>query len=234
MRHDVRVAYRELAPPPDLAHVVRCVWSRIGTGATELVLPDGCIDVVVRDGIAVVAGPDTGPVHVALAPGERVTGLRLWPGAAAALGIPADELRDRRVALEQLWGRAGAEAGERGAAGPAALADALRTRLASAQGDPRVLAAAARIARVPATPVPALAASVGLGERQLRRRFTGAVGYGPKTFARVARFRRALALLRAGEPPARAAAAAGFADQAHLTRELGALAGSTPAVLARG
>src|SRR5215217_2543415 len=106
MRHDVHVAYHELAPPPDLAHVVRCVWSRSGTGATELVLPDGCIDVVVRDGIAVVAGPDTGPVHVALAPGERVIGLRLWPGAAAAaLGVPADELRDRRVALEQLWGR---------------------------------------------------------------------------------------------------------------------------------
>lgn len=235
MRHDVHVAYRELAPPPDLAHVVRCVWSRSGTGATELVLPDGCIDVVVRDGIAVVAGPDTGPVHVALAPGERVIGLRLWPGAAAAaLGVPADELRDRRVALEQLWGRVGAEAGERGAYGPAALADALRTRLATAQADPRVFAAAAQIARLPATPVPALAASVGLGERQLRRRFTGAVGYGPKMFARVARFRRALALLRAGEPPAGAAAAAGFADQAHLTRELVVLAGITPAVLVRG
>jgi AraC-like DNA-binding protein len=234
MRDDVRVAYREFAPPPDLGHVVRCIWSRTGTGAPVLVLPDGCIDVIVRDGHAVVAGPDTRPVPVALAPGERVTGLRLWPGlAAAALGVPADELRDRRIALATLWGRAGAEAGARGADGPAALADALRTRLAAAEADPRVLAAARRLARVPATPVPELAAAVGLGERQLRRRFTGAVGYGPKTFARVARFRRALALLRAGEAPAGAAAAAGFADQAHMTRELGALAGRTPAALAR-
>jgi AraC-like DNA-binding protein len=229
------VAYEEHAPPPDLRHVACCVWSRSGTGAATLVLPDGCIDIVVRGGRAVVAGPDTGPVSVPLAAGERVTGLRLWPGAAAAaLGIPADELRDRRVALAELWGAAGTEAGERGEDGPAALADALRARIAGAQADPRVLAAARRIARAPATPVPALAAAVGLGERQLRRRFTGAVGYGPKTFARVARFRAALALLRAGEPPAGAAAAAGFADQAHLTRELGALAGLTPAVLARG
>jgi AraC-like DNA-binding protein len=84
---------------------------------------------------------------------------------------------------------------------------------------------------VPATPVPALAAAVGLGERQLRRRFDAAVGYGPKMLARVARFRRALALVRAGEPPAAAAYEAGYADQAHMTREMRALAGRTPAAL---
>jgi transcriptional regulator GlxA family with amidase domain len=95
-----------------------------------------------------------------------------------------------------------------------------------------VLLAAARLARAPDTPVPELAAAVGLGERQLRRRFAAAVGYGPKTFARVARFRRALYLVRAGEPLAAAAAGAGYADQAHMTREVGALAGRTPGALA--
>ena len=80
-------------------------------------------------------------------------------------------------------------------------------------------------------PVPALAASVDLGERQLRRRFAAAVGYGPKTFARVIRFRAALGRIRAGEPLASAALAAGYADQAHMTRELVALAGRTPGSL---
>jgi AraC-like DNA-binding protein len=84
---------------------------------------------------------------------------------------------------------------------------------------------------VPATPVPALADASGIGERQLRRRFAAAVGYGPKTFARIARFQRALALLRAGEPAAGAAYAAGYADQAHMTREMRALAGRTPSAL---
>ena len=93
-------------------------------------------------------------------------------------------------------------------------------------------AAAGLLARAPATPVPALASAVGLGERQLRRRFTAAVGYGPKTLARIVRFRVALGRVRAGEPLAAAALAAGYADQAHMTRELVALGGRTPGALA--
>jgi AraC-like DNA-binding protein len=228
----LRVAYRELLPPHDLAHLVRCIWIRTGTGGETLVLPDGCIDVIVRDGEAIVAGPDTGPVPGRLAPGEVVAGLRLRPGAGgAALGVAAEELRDVRVPLADLWGRAGRELGERAAADPLALARALRPRLAASALDLRVLEAARRLVREPAVPVPALAAAVDLGERHLRRRFAAAVGYGPKTFARVIRFRAALGRIRAGEPLASAALAAGYADQAHMTRELVALSGSTPGAL---
>jgi AraC-like DNA-binding protein len=227
------MAYRELAAPPELAHLLRCVWVRTGTSEEALVLPDGCLDVVVRDGHAVVAGADTGPVPVRLAPGEVVTGVRFAPGVAGrALGVPADELRDRRVALEQLWGRAGREVGERAGVDPVALARALAPRLAPAAPDPRVRAAVLRLVRAPDTPVPALAAAVELGERQLRRAFGAAIGYGPKTFGRVMRFRVAIALVRAGEPLASAALAAGYADQAHMTREIAALAGRTPGALA--
>jgi AraC-like DNA-binding protein len=227
------MAYRELPAPADLAHIVRCVWVRSGTAEQALVLPDGCVDVVVRDGRASVAGPDTGPVPVRLRPGEVVTGVRFAPGAAGvALGVPADELRDRRVALEDVWGRDGRIVGERAGADPIALARALAPRLKPVAPDPRVRAAAVRLARAPATPVPALAAAVELGERQLRRAFAAAVGYGPKTYARVIRFRVALGLVRAGEPLASAALAAGYADQAHMTREMAALAGRSPGALA--
>jgi len=232
VRHDVRVAYRELPPPHDLAHLVRCVWIRTGTGEDTLVLPDGCLDVIVRDGAAIVAGPDTGPVLGRLEQGGVIVGLRLRPGAGeAALGVPADELRDVRVPLEDLWGRDGRELGERAGDDPGALALALCPRLAASALDVRVMEAARRLARAPATPVPALAAAVGLGERHLRRRFAAAVGYGPKTFARIVRFRIALGHVRAGEPLAEAAAAAGYADQAHMTRELVALSGRTPGAL---
>jgi AraC-like DNA-binding protein len=232
MRDDVRVAYREFKPPPDVAHIVRCLWLRSDQAGAALVLPDGCVDVVVRAGHATVAGADTGPVPVALGAGDVVAGVRFHPGsAAAALGVPADELRDRRVALEDIWGRAGREVGERAGEDPFALLTAVRGRLVTAAPDARVRAAARRLDRVPATPVPELAADVSLGERQLRRRFAAAVGYGPKTFARVARFRRALHLIHAGEPLAAAAAEAGYADQAHMTREIAALAGRTPAAI---
>jgi AraC-like DNA-binding protein len=226
------VPYRELPPPPDLAHVVRCLWLREGSGEDALVLPDGCVDVVVRGGRALVAGPDTAPLEVPVAAGELIAGLRLRPGAGGAvLGVPADELRDGRLTLEDVWGPAGREIGERAAADPLALVAALRPRLAAAAPDPRVLAAARRLARMPGTPVPALADAVGIGERQLRRCFAAAVGYGPKTFARIARFHRALALVRAAEPAAAAAFAAGYADQAHMTREMRALGGRTPSAL---
>ncbi len=70
---------------------------------------------------------------------------------------------------------------------------------------------------------------MGLSERQLRRRFHAAAGYGPKTLQRVLRFRRFLAGPRGDL--ARAALEAGYADQPHLTREVARLAGTSPSRL---
>jgi AraC-like DNA-binding protein len=76
---------------------------------------------------------------------------------------------------------------------------------------------------------------VGLSERQLRRRVESAVGYSPRTLARIVRFQRFLAAARARRPEDRELAAlaadAGFADQAHLTREARSLGGLPPAAL---
>lgn len=58
----------------------------------------------------------------------------------------------------------------------------------------------------------------------------GSIGVGAKTFARLCRFERLLEGLAAA-PLARVAAAVGFADQAHLTHEVRALTGATPAQL---
>jgi len=70
-------------------------------------------------------------------------------------------------------------------------------------------------------------------ERQLRRRFDERVGYGPKTLAANLRFQRLVAELRSARLElAAAAAAAGYADQAHLSRESLRLAGLSPRELA--
>jgi transcriptional regulator GlxA family with amidase domain len=106
--------------------------------------------------------------------------------------------------------------------------------------DPLVAAAVAWLERDPAAAgrVGALGPTVGLGERQLRRRFQAGVGYGPKTLARVLRFQRLLALLRddrGGRPSlAEVAVRAGYADQAHMTAECTRLAGRSPAALVAG
>jgi AraC-like DNA-binding protein len=239
------VAYREWAPPAALAPWVRRVWELTvpGAGGPGRVLPDGCMDVVLMGGALLVAGPDTGPVPVARRAGETVIGVRFHPGAGpAVLGPRASELRDVRAPLEAVWGREGRELEERMAAAPPAAALAvLQARLlarldAAARPDPLVAAAVRLLeghADLPGR-VGGLGDALGLGERQLRRRFHAAVGYGPKTLARVLRFQRLLGLLdRAGGRPslALAAADAGYADQAHMTAECTRLAGLAPTAL---
>jgi AraC-like DNA-binding protein len=244
------VTYREQAPPPWLAPWVRCLWELTvqGPGGPDRVVPDGFMDLVASGPELTLAGPDTRPWPVWRRPGAVAVGVRFHPGAAPALlGPPASELLDTRVTPAALWGPAGRQLAERvaDAASPAARLEAmvadLTARLDDAtRPDPLVAAAVAWLERDPAgaTRVGALGPAVGLGERQLRRRFLASVGYGPKTLARVLRFQRLLALLRDGSPSrpglAEVAARAGYADQAHMTAECTRLAGRSPAALLAG
>jgi transcriptional regulator GlxA family with amidase domain len=81
-----------------------------------------------------------------------------------------------------------------------------------------------------------LARAAAISERQLLRRFDAAVGYGPKTLHRVMRFCRVVDAMHAGRGRVDLAAVAcqtGYADQAHLTREVTRMAGVPPATLTR-
>jgi transcriptional regulator GlxA family with amidase domain len=78
-------------------------------------------------------------------------------------------------------------------------------------------------------PVHDVARDLGMSDRQLRRRFHAAAGYGPKTLARILRFRRFVAAVDAGRSDlAGLAFDAGYADQPHLTRETRRLAALSP------
>jgi len=228
------VAYRELLQQGPL---VACLWQRDAANhaRSEPVLPDACVDVVwIDDHKLLVAGPATGPNTSEIPAGASVMGVRFRVGAAgAALGLPARELLDATVPLEDVWGREARYIAERIAAAHApatqltVLANEVRNRL-DAMPD-RLVRAAAGVAQAP---VERLADDLGIGERQLRRRFVTAVGYGPKTLQRVLRFQRFLELARRGGSDLAALAfEAGYADQAHLTRETRRLSGLTPAQL---
>ena len=71
-----------------------------------------------------------------------------------------------------------------------------------------------------------VAGELGVSARQLHRRVSDAVGYGPKMLQRVLRFRRLQALPPA--PLVELALEAGYADQAHMTAEVTQLAGVSP------
>ncbi|WP_446220234.1 helix-turn-helix domain-containing protein [Micromonospora sp. IBHARD004] len=225
--------YREL--PAALPGAVR--WTSVSDGAPARVLPDGCLDLLwsSRSGL-LVAGPDRTAYLTDPTPGERWVGLRLPPGIGPAVfGVPADELRDRRVPLDALWGRAATDVAERLGERPTAvgLEAVVAARLAAAGGpDPLGVRVAALLAA--GTGVTATAAEVGLGPRALHRRSLSLFGYGPKTLARILRMQRALALARTGTPLAEVAARSGYADQAHLTRDVRELAGASPTRLLAG
>jgi AraC-like DNA-binding protein len=74
-----------------------------------------------------------------------------------------------------------------------------------------------------------------VSERSLLRHTRAAFGYGPKFLQRVLRFQNFLGLLRQAEGPYLASLAldAGYADQAHLSRESVELSGFTPTALLR-
>jgi AraC-like DNA-binding protein len=231
------MAYREHAPSNALAPWLACAWERRGEdGPPVRVLPDGCIDIIWSEGSGThIVGANTTAFLVSLPPGARVAGVRMRPGAGAALlGIEAAALRDARIPLVDVWADDARVLDERvrAAADPvAALLAALRARTPRlAPPDPLVRAAVTRL-HDPRARVETLAGELAVSTRQLRRRFDVSVGYGPKRLARVLRLERALEAARAGEELALAAAVAGYADQAHFGHECRALAGVSPAAL---
>ena len=221
------------------------LWTRTAEpGETVRVLPDGCMDLLWWGGALTIAGPDT---HGHVVTGDRaveVTGLRFGPGLGPRVfGVPAHELRDQRVPLAAVWPeRAVRELTERAAAEEAAvgrspergrvLEGAAAWRLRDAGEQDGALGAVVRRLRE-GHGVAETAEAVGYSERQLHRRCLAAFGYGPKTLARVLRMRRALRLAEDGRPLSGVAADAGYADQAHLAREIRALAGAPVSELVR-
>ncbi|MFI1504106.1 helix-turn-helix domain-containing protein [Streptomyces sp. NPDC020597] len=191
------------------------------------VLPDGCMDLLYSEGRLLVAGPDT-RAYLPDGPPVPWSGIRFFPGAAPALlGVPAHELRDRRVGLADVWPASEVRRlTDRVAAAvqPAAELESLALERA-APPDPEMRRLVTLLAAGRA--VAATAYELGIGARQLHRRSLVAFGYGPKTLARILRLQRALALAREGVPHADTAARTGYADQAHLAREVREFTGFT-------
>lgn len=244
----------ERPAPPDLSPRIAAVWtwtSPADPAPTEVaVLPDGCMDLLFRcpagedgwsagEGALVVTGPDARPRPATALPGTGFVGIRFRPGMARAvldadpgplLGLtaPAGTVSRRLGALEERLAdcrtpdaiAAGLLDGVRGLAGiggdgPSRLPP-LRVRAAL-----DLIRGGSRIGDLPS--------SLGVTDRMLRRDVLAWTGLSPKMLARILRFQAALALLRTAPGPlAILALEAGYADQAHMTREFRELGDMTP------
>jgi AraC-like DNA-binding protein len=210
--------------------LVACTWEQATAAEHEQrVVPDACVDLIWSGQGLSVAGPDTRARVVTLAPGSTLVGVRLQPGVAGAvLGLPASELCDTFPDAADVLGRE-VTAGllEALAAGPdphALLRRAVELR-GVREPDPLVSGAVRALGR-PRARVGVVAIELGVSARQLQRRISDAVGYGPKMLQRVLRFRRLQALPPA--PLVQLALDAGYSDQAHMTAEVTELAGVSP------
>jgi AraC-like DNA-binding protein len=214
-------------------------------------LPDGTATLLLRvldpaagHGDLSVSGPRTRALFKRVDPAPLALCVRFRPGGLAPfLGVPLDELTDRIVPLDALWGARGS---------------ALRDALLEARSDEQRLAlvesalleraarapepARARLVRRamavlgdPARPtrVDALASALHVSDRHLRRAFSEVVGIGPRAFARQARLHRAIRRMHGRTTWTALAADAGYYDQAHMIAEFRDLVGTTPAAFAR-
>jgi AraC-like DNA-binding protein len=242
---DVSSEYREFPAPASLANHFLCFWKQVIVGSGEYahrVLPDACMDIVfINDAPPVVVGPWTDPFVARFPAGAKIVGARLHPGLApSVLGIPATELLNQSAPLSELWGTNGARFGlphndPTLVSKVWLFSEALiRATACAMPPDSAVVRGISWLARHPHANVEQLSQWIGLSHRQLQRRFSAAVGYGPKMFRSVLRFQR---LLNFANRPASSnsladlAAVAGYADQAHMTREVQRFAGCTPTVL---
>ena len=205
------------------------VWRRVTTPGEVRILPDGCMDLIwVAGSGLLVAGPDTRAHLVTGPPGRTMVGLRFASGVGPSiLGVPANELTNQRIELKAIWPAADVRRLEEGLASstePEAVLEAIATE---ARRDDHRGPAIAEIAHQLRAGIPIwrVADSLGISERQIRRRSLEVFGYGPKTLARILRLNGAIDLARSGLRFVDVAADLGYADQAHLARDVREFAG---------
>ncbi|MDR7275395.1 helix-turn-helix domain-containing protein [Catenuloplanes atrovinosus] len=163
--------------------------------------------------------------------------VKAW-GLAPFLPMPAAELCDRPVTVEQVWGRSAvAELRDRlaSAAGPqemlTLLEEELMRRLRGTAGLGLVRHASGVIAAAAgAVSIGGLSEAAGVSGTQLARRFKEVVGVTPKRLARTHRFTATVFAIDPAGPIdwGELAGGAGYFDQAHFGHEFRAFTGLTP------
>ncbi|MFI7217363.1 helix-turn-helix domain-containing protein [Micromonospora maritima] len=201
---------------------------RAGTDIEAAEYADGCV----------VTTP-TRAFEFGYPPATRSVGAHVKPwGLAPFLPMPAVELCDRPVTLEQVWGRAAvAELRDRlaSAAGPHEMLTLLEQELVRRLGETAGLGLVRRTSGVivaigGAAAIGDLTMAAGVSSTHLAQRFKALVGVTPKRLARTYRFAATVFAIDPAGPVdwGDLAGRAGYFDQAHFGHEFRAFTGLTP------
>lgn len=236
--------YREFKPGARLQSWVAAYWHfRVSSKAEAPLLHTvpltgaAMMAVAMSERRIALTGPRVAPLQVPVHPGEEFWGVHFVPGAAESL--LDRELRDAYVPAESFAAPKWIDATFEGLGRACTLSDARKAFDRSLEQlspgapnlDPLVMACIGLIIQSSGSlSIAQMAATVGLSERQVRRRFRETTGLTPKEFARVRRARAALVdAVHAPLPRwCEIALERGFADQTHLIAEFRRTLGTTP------
>ncbi|HEY2069570.1 MAG TPA: helix-turn-helix domain-containing protein [Rhizomicrobium sp.] len=168
----------------------------------------------------------------------HMMGVRFRAGGAFPFfAAPSREFRDTHVSLGDAWGADAERLHQRLVQAPtpedklAILETALLTLAPrSLARHPVVAMALTRMSRRRVNSVAALAAEAEMSHKKFIRIFTEEVGFTPKTFLRVARFRRVLEAIHLAPEVdwGDAVEQGGYFDQSHFIRDFRQFSGLTP------
>ena len=251
---------RDYAVHAALAPFVKCIWSqesdrRIFNSGRERILPDSCVELVFHfhdpfltffPGGSSARQPHGFVVgqmkrYLEIEPAGRIGLIAVrFPARGAHLFFqrPLHEVAAGIVDLEDIWKELARELTERIALARGMtervriIEEALLGLLAKNGHLDRTVDRCLEIidAEHGQMNVAQLAATVGVSNRQLTRRFQHTVGLSPKEFARVVRFLHVIRCLNDREPRTltETAMACGYFDQAHFNHEFREMAGMAP------
>lgn len=247
-------------PGPPLSQFVELFWYYEGVSLPhekERLLPQGTVELVIDlrekqpavcdgcrpDGFesspsALVCGPHSRFFIMDTACQAQVIGIHFRPGGAFPfLKLPADELQNRHVALDDLWGSRAGELRERVLAAPAPQdkITILETFLMAQACRPLSTHPAVRFAlqEFERREMPAVATvtdHIGLSSRRFIQVFSEEVGLSPKLFSRVRRFQQVLQIIHCARAVdwAEIALGCGYFDQAHFIHDFKEFSGINP------
>lgn len=229
-------------PNAALAGFVSHYWLSLNnTRPAQTILPDGCVDLVIEaDGASAqswVYGTTTGPVSVPIRLGVHYLGIQFKPGQSRHfVALPAKELTDSHAPAPEVLRFALDGIAEQIGGGTGTVFQALdgvltRTLARCAPQAHRVDAALQYlVSSQRPVRIGHLAKNLGVSRRHFERIFLDCVGVSPKMFATIQRYRAAAHALsrRTGAGLADVAAAMGYADQSHMTRDFMRLTGAGP------
>lgn len=248
-------------PKAPLLNFVELIWRYDGlvqAHELERVLPTGTMQIVINLAEdtsrkydpqdprqiethrgSILSGPHAGFFVIDTAEQASVLGVAFTPGGAGPfLRMPARELRDLHISLEDVWGREGSGLRERllevGPDQRFALLEGwlLEQALGDLEQHPAVAYALNEFSGVPHTSsVSEVTDRVGLSSRRFIEVFDDEVGLTPKLYCRIRRFQHAIHQLAQQSDNvdwADLAALSGYYDQSHMIRDFQEFSGLNP------